>query len=584
MPAGITLSIPPRGYPAKQILNPDGSLARTEYLHGVFVLTWKGKGTVKLLTSEQNGQGYTTLVEHPNRIVMVISDPVKEPMVEVRASDASDPVRNLRLWAPATNGAGLNLTSSSDLAPGHIAGSLEPAPGAPEPLWHPQFLAHLRETPDYGSLRFMGWLRINGLDDATPLQWTDRASPSQGMGTLSVVDAQYTRYPVQALNWKLGLPYEWMIDLCNTVGKDLWIQVPHTASPSLVRGLAKLVAGKGGAPGLKTPLRVWFECSNEIWNGFGGYLPQYNAARDLAAKHFNKTADKVSFEEHGWGSGQMQGAALKAFEDQWIADGQIDARLINVVAGFAAGSTYNKAALDSVKSLGLKLPEVLAITNYFGYGTQSDVFSLHSFGNAPGVWPAELYDKTRLIVERNLLDTQKSWVSNRAVAQGAGVPLVAYEGGQHMLALGYGDWNNPQHADYMRFLQSFQRSPQMESLYRQHYALWAASGAQAPSLFVDLGTWGFFGYWGAKELITDTVDTSHKWKAFVDWGKIQRGVRGMDDPLGSRPVLDRPEMQGEALLPFSQDLRATGGDGTGQMMILGGSLPPGLAFTSTGSG
>ena len=429
-------------------------------------------------------------------------------------------------------------TTSSNLAPGQVAGSLEPIPGQPEPMWHPRFLQHLNEVTNYGAIRFMGWEKINQANwDRDTLEWSDRADPSYCFNSFSTIDSSYNRYPLAAYRQELGLPFEWMIDLCNAAGKDLWIQVPHIASPDLIRKLADLCAAR-----LNSNLRVWFEFSNEIWNYSGGYVPQGNLARMAAAVHYGIPLSAVDTigSQHAWGSGHIQGLALKTFEDEWRADGQPDSRLINVVSSFVANSSFSAQVLAAVKEIDPNLPEVLAVTDYFGYGTQYDIFALHDFGTNAGVWPDSLFDGTAAIVRRNLYATADTWKASAAVAHAAGVPLVAYEGGQHMLAVGLGDWNNPADADFMNFLYAFQRSPQIHDLYLEHYALWNAMGGRTASLFTDVGTMSFWGYWGAKEYVTQTRTNCAKWDAFGTWADLETGVRAMSDPLGTRPVLQTP--------------------------------------------
>ena len=575
----------PLGFPggARMRISAGYQTSDDTYLHGVFVLTWEGAGDVELESSRNDGLNEVVLLNDQahGRFIRVIKDATKSaPIVFIRSSDTANPVRNMRLWAPAYDGAGLALTPASDLAPGHIAGSLEPSPSQPEPMWHPRFLQHIAEAPNFGVLRFMGWQMINQMNwDRAVLEWSDRADPRYCFGSFSTIDRTYNRYSVSAYHQRLGLPVEWMIDLCNLTGKDLWIQVPHIASADLIRQLAALCAAR-----LNPGLRVWFEYSNEIWNGFGPYIPQLNASQLAAAIHFGVPFAAVTDGQRAWGSGHLQGLALKTFEDEWRARGMPDNRLINVVASFVGNPGYSDAALAATKEIDPHLPEVLAVTNYFGYGTQGDIFDAHDFGSTPGVWPASLFAKSKEIVRRNLYSTISAWSGSAASAHAAGVPLVSYEGGQHMLAMGYGDWNNPVHVDFMRYMYAFQRSPEIEELYLEHYALWNAMGGRTVSLFVDTSGMSFWGYWGAKEFVTQTRANCAKWDAFVAWGDSMAGVRAPSEPIGTRPVLPTLNLKGEALSPFTQDITATGGDGTVNVILVGGTLPPGLTLTQPASG
>src|SRR5689334_1078115 len=67
--------------------------------------------------------------------------------------------------------------------------------------WNPNFL---HEIGIYRSLRCMDWDRTNGSERE---QWKERPQKSDRR-----------QNPVA---------YEWMIDLCNRTGADLWLTVPH---------------------------------------------------------------------------------------------------------------------------------------------------------------------------------------------------------------------------------------------------------------------------------------------------------------------------------------------------------------------
>ncbi|NDY93929.1 hypothetical protein [Ideonella livida] len=580
LPAGLQMWLSTAGYPTGQ------DTQGTTYLHGVWVLTWEGTGTLELQTSENNGQGETLLLNDPaaRRIVKLITTPRKWPVVFVRSSSAADPVRNVKLWAPASDRAGLSLTAASPLGAGQVVGSLEPAPGAAEPLFHPAFLNHLKEAGSGIPLRMMSFLRINQNASAwgsRPLTWADRGDAAYAFGSLSVTDASWGRHEVPAYRQQLGMPYEWLIELCNATGNDLWIQVPHNASDDLIRNLARLIAGQNGHPGLNAGLRVWFEYSNEIWNGISPYLVQHDHAAAVAAAHFGVAASALSTAQFGWGSGRVQGQALATFQDEWKRLGGSDARLVNVVAGFAEGAAYNAAVLASVKEVGADLPEVLAISNYFGYGASAEILRLQAdWTGQAAPWPAALVRQAQAAVRRNLHSTYASWQASARVAADAGVPLVAYEGGQHLLAVGLGDGANPAFQPFMAFLTDLQRSPVMRSLYTEHFALWNAAGGRTASLFTDLGPVSYWGYWGAKEWLSDNRSGSAKWGAFLDWGDTMAGVRAPGDPLGLAPSLSAQTLNAEAGVPYSVTLQAQGGDGATRLQWVGGELPEGLRFAA----
>ncbi|MBX3359560.1 MAG: hypothetical protein KF745_14160 [Phycisphaeraceae bacterium] len=105
------------------------------------------------------------------------------------------------------------------------------------------FLNHIQR---FRTLRFMDWTRTNG--DPERL-WSDRATTS----SVSYAGDE-------------GVPWEVCIDLCNRVGADLWVNIPHMADDEYVTELAALIQNR-----LQPQLKVYVEYSNEVWN-YG--LPQ----------------------------------------------------------------------------------------------------------------------------------------------------------------------------------------------------------------------------------------------------------------------------------------------------------------------
>lgn len=101
-----------------------------------------------------------------------------------------------------------------------------------------EFLAMLRALRP-GVIRGMDFLRTN---HSRLAHWADR--PTQASPTYSA-----------------GGPVEDLIDICNAVGSDLWLNVPHEADAGFRSRLAALVAGR-----LRPDLSLYVEYSNEIWN------------------------------------------------------------------------------------------------------------------------------------------------------------------------------------------------------------------------------------------------------------------------------------------------------------------------------
>ncbi|MBD3240937.1 MAG: hypothetical protein GF331_10165 [Chitinivibrionales bacterium] len=142
-------------------------------------------------------------------------------LLQIVQSDQADHIRNIRVIMPDRQG-GTSYVESYE-----------------EQKFNPVFLNDHRI---YDVLRFMDWAQTNHSSLST---WAERVEPDDVIQTAS----------------KRGMAYEHMIDLCNTIGCDMWANVPHQADDEYVRGMAELIERR-----LDPDLDVYVEYSNEIWN------------------------------------------------------------------------------------------------------------------------------------------------------------------------------------------------------------------------------------------------------------------------------------------------------------------------------
>jgi hypothetical protein len=127
-----------------------------------------------------------------------------------------------------------------------------------------------------------------------------------------------------------GVAYEWQIDLCNRVGADIWITVPHLtvedyeANPTnnYWVSLANLIKQQ-----LDPNLNVYVEYSNETWNGGFGQ-GTYCQSRGLSAG-YDPDGYSAGFYFHVYAALRLQKVFLDVFSDQ-------PQRIKKVIAGQAA--------------------------------------------------------------------------------------------------------------------------------------------------------------------------------------------------------------------------------------------------------
>jgi hypothetical protein len=117
------------------------------------------------------------------------------------------------------------------------------------PTFHPDWVEHVSRFP---VLRFMTW---NAANFNTSADWSDRNrvdSPTQGPGN----------FPANAPVPCPGIAWEYVIELANLTGADIWINMPINATDDYVQKLALMLKSE-----LQPGAKVYVEYANEVWNG-----------------------------------------------------------------------------------------------------------------------------------------------------------------------------------------------------------------------------------------------------------------------------------------------------------------------------
>ncbi len=147
------------------------------------------------------------------------------------------------------------------------------------PRFHQPFLDAIAAA-DFSTLRFMDWTHTNDDDPTYPAvtEWADRAQ---------LTDATWLD---DATGHERGAPWETVVELANTTGLDVWINVPVAASDDYVAQLATLLHG-----GLDPDIAVYVEYSNEVWNGLFSQSA-WNTARgqDLGLENVEAYAQRTA--------------------------------------------------------------------------------------------------------------------------------------------------------------------------------------------------------------------------------------------------------------------------------------------------
>jgi len=377
----------------------------------------------------------------------------------ITRSAKADHVRNLRLILPGFE-----------------------AKYATEPF-HPRFLEQLRGA---AVLRFMDWQRTN---NSELVRFQDRATPQMSQGT------------------RRGAAFETMIELANRVGADPWLCVPHQADDDFVEQMAKLVRDKLG-PGRV----VYIEYSNEVWNGI---FSQYEYAAQQGCK-----AGLSKLEPYP-GSCSDDGVKLWA-ATKWAAKRSArvfeifekvfggSERLVRVLGGQSAWVERNEVLLQVFNNPAINPKRVradaLAIAPYFG-AIADELVEKRS--------PRELsVDAILQQVEASIEpQVREAARQNKALADRFGLRLVAYEGGQHLVANG----EHQNDAEFTAKLIAANRHPRMGVLYEKMFDAWyAASGRELMVLFNSAEAPSKYGAWGLLEFQEQLPERAPKYRAYRD--------------------------------------------------------------------
>lgn len=115
------------------------------------------------------------------------------------------------------------------------------------PTFHPDWVEHVSRFP---VLRFMNW---NAANFNTAQHWSDRNTPDSP----TQCPSYFTTAPIPTP----GVAWEYVTELANLAGSDIWICVPINATDDYVQQLAQFLLSY-----LQPGAKIYVEYANEVWN------------------------------------------------------------------------------------------------------------------------------------------------------------------------------------------------------------------------------------------------------------------------------------------------------------------------------
>lgn len=449
---------------------------------GVYVLTYEGEGGLKISANQ-------ILSEEPGRIVFnYTKGNIGLGIFDTDPEGTGDYIRNISIVR-------------QDRLELHEAGA----------IFNPDVVDMLKDSAQF---RFMDWQETNNSEIS---EWSDRPT-------------------MDNFNWaQEGVPLEAKVQLANETGTDPWFSMPHGATEKYIRNFATYVRDN-----LDPGLTVSIEFSNETWN----WLFQHT--HDLAAEAKAAWGTEVNY---------LHYVAKLATESAMIWDevfgAEADARLVKVLGTQMANIGITKQLL-SAKAWFENEPDsavapadvfdAIGVTTYFGNSVaaqQEPRDALIAAIEDPEVdafrWLADKLQDPEF--PSSIPHIMSRLADQKAIAEEAGLKMVAYEGGQHVHQLfGLG----AEAAALGDFFAEFVRSPEMAELY---HALWDGWAEVGDGPFMQFGTiaesskWGSWALWEnlsdinpRGELLKElNEDSAQWWDAGDASGVHQQGVTTLGD-------------------------------------------------------
>ena len=415
--------------------------------HGRYVVLYEGEGTLfyrdgATLIDSQPGKDVIETFSAHNGLIMSLT--------ETDPNNTGDYLRNIRIVPEEY--ADIYQSQTPNAQQSHT--------------FNPDFLTHI---DSFSTLRFMNWMETNNSQQS---EWADRA----------MVD-DYTYFKSG------GVPVEVLVELVNQTNSNPWFTMPHMATDEYVENFATYVKEN-----LNPELDIYIEYSNEVWNG------SFQQARWVEAQ-----ADLEGITAADWYSRRTT-EVTQIWDDVFAEDKE---RVIGVMGAWSANSEHGRDILDynwagqnalSHEEYGI---DVIGIAPYFGgyIGKNENTNRLLGWSRDIDSGVEKLY---REVTRGGLLNNSPEGGALEAsyrdiqeysqIGKEHGLPLVAYEGGQHLVA------RDPK-SNIVNMFEKFNHDPRMGEIYEEYLQKWFEIGGGEFVTFSDVRRDNKYGSWGLSEVL-----------------------------------------------------------------------------------
>lgn len=462
---------------------------------GQYIVKYDGQGTLAYSGSAAKVSSAT------GRDVVQVTNAKGGFYLSITATTPSNYLRNVRVYPPGGACANDYSTYAATAAAcGGTKGAYVAFEAFPSTKpWYPPFFTDLQ---GFRTLRYMDWMKTN---TSTNADWATRSLPTD-----------------RTWAGANGVPLESIIDLSNDTATDPWVNIPTYATDDYVHQFARLAHQR-----LSTSLKLNLEYSNEAWNyAFTGTNWMLAQAKAKWPTQVAAGANVYTLELNWYAQRLAQVCTIA--KQEFGADASRVTCIANTQAALPSNTDQVLACTYAAAALGkscAKFFDVVSIAPYFGYYVSNPTYRA-----TIGTWYADADGGlTKLFEELNGADPSgvtmtaplaaltkwpvgargmsSAWmVGTKAVADKYGLPMWAYEGGQHLVPPG-GDTD----AAFLNLITTANRDPRMQAAYLQDLADWKSAGGQTFVYYNHVGIASKYGMWGAKLTLDD--NSAPKWKA-----------------------------------------------------------------------
>ena len=274
-------------------------------------------------------------------------------------------------------------------------------------VWNPDFIANLQSF-NVQSIRFMDWQGGNKPD---PQTWADRST--------ATFQTQTTRK---------GVAVEHLVHLCHAMEVSPWFSMPFINDGDYNTQFATYVRDN-----LDPSLTIYLEWGNEAWNASGDI---YQWVED------NKPAGLNHPEGYAYFADILFNTWLTVFAGQ-------ESRIVRVIGG-QSGSPF-------------QLQKALAWIFANGNGCDAGSIAHYVYADESSLTADSTIDELKAMMLQQVTDSLANRLENKTHCDTYGIPLLAYEGGQHL---------QPPNSAYLPLLLAMQTDPAIYDVYQSLFEQW----------------------------------------------------------------------------------------------------------------